>query len=38
MKSLGVYVVVPNNQDNDNDGYKSIDEDVIIHRCPRLRC
>lgn len=38
MNSLGVYVVVANNKDNRNDGYKSIDEEVIIHRRLLLRC
>lgn len=38
MNSLGVYVVVANDKDNRNDGYKSIDEEVIIHRFPGLRC
>lgn len=35
MNSLGVYVVVANDKDNRDDGYKSIDEQVIIHWCLR---
>lgn len=31
MKSLGVYVEVANDKDNRDDGYESIDEEVIIH-------
>lgn len=31
MKILGVYVEVANDKDNRNDGYESIDEEVIIH-------
>lgn len=38
MKSLWVYVEVANDKDNYDDGYESIDEDIIIHRCSRLRC
>lgn len=31
MKSLGLYVVVANNQDNDNDGYADIDQRMLAH-------
>lgn len=31
MKRLGLYVVVTNYQDNDNDGYADIDQRMITH-------
>ena len=31
MKRLGLYVVVANNQDNDNDGYADIDQRMLAH-------
>lgn len=31
MKRLGLYVVVANNQDNDNDGYADIDQRMFTH-------
>lgn len=33
MKILGVYVEVANAKDYYDDGYESIDEQVIIHWC-----
>lgn len=38
MISSGVYVEVANDKDNRDDGYETINEEVIIHRCFRLRC
>lgn len=31
MKILGLYVVVANNQNNDNDGYADIDHRMLAH-------
>lgn len=31
MKRLGLYVVVANNQDNDNEGYADIDKRMLAH-------
>lgn len=31
MKSLRIYVVVANNQDNDNDGYADIEQRMLAH-------
>lgn len=31
MKILGLYVVVPNNQDNDNDGYADKEYRMLAH-------
>lgn len=31
MKSLRIYVVVTNYQDNDNDGYADIDKRMLAH-------
>ena len=39
MKRLGLYIPVANDKDNNDDGYESIDLEVIIHYLLfRLHC